>query len=82
MQPIRTRISEKGRIVIPAPFREALGLKIGDEVQLRMEDNELRISTLRSRIREAQGYIRRSIKPGTSLSDELLAERHEAAKRE
>ena len=82
MQPIRTRISEKGRIVIPASFREALGLKTGDEVQLRIEDNELRISTLKARICEAQRYIRRFVKPGASLADELLAERREAAKRE
>ena len=82
MQPIRTRISEKGRVVIPVSFREALGLKIGDEVQLRIEGDELRISTLRSRIREAQHYVRRFVKPGSMLSDELLAERRKAAKHE
>jgi len=35
-----------------------------------------------SRIREAQETIRRYIKPGVSLVDELIAERREAAKHE
>ena len=42
----RTGINQNGRVVIPASFREALGINIGDEVVLRIEDNELRISTL------------------------------------
>lgn len=49
-QQTRTRISEKGRLVISASLRAALGIKIGDEVNLRIEDNELRISTLKNRI--------------------------------
>ena len=42
----RVRIEGKGRVVIPASFRSALGLKIGDEIDLRIEDDEIRISTL------------------------------------
>ncbi|HEY0758641.1 MAG TPA: AbrB/MazE/SpoVT family DNA-binding domain-containing protein [Acidisarcina sp.] len=82
MEQARTRLSAKGRIVIPAGFREALGLEIGDEVLLRMEGDELRISTLRGRIREAQTYVRQFVKPGRRLSDELIAERREAGKLE
>ncbi|HEY0796227.1 MAG TPA: AbrB/MazE/SpoVT family DNA-binding domain-containing protein [Acidisarcina sp.] len=82
MRQTRSRLSAKGRLVIPAPFREALGIKIGDEVLLRIEDNELRISTLRSRIEDAQNYIQQFVKPGRLLSDELIAERREAARRE
>ena len=50
----RVRIAAKGRVVIPASFRDALGWKEGDEVQLRIEENEIRISTLRNRIKDAQ----------------------------
>jgi len=42
----------------------------------------LRITTLKRRIERAQRRIRRYIKPGRSLSDELIAERREAAERE
>jgi AbrB family looped-hinge helix DNA binding protein len=78
----RVRIAAKGRVVIPASFREALGWKEGDEVQLRIEDNEIRISTLRNRIKDAQNFVRGFVKPGRMLSAELIAERKEAAKRE
>jgi AbrB family looped-hinge helix DNA binding protein len=76
------RVNENGRVVIPASYRKALGIKTGDEVILRMEDDELRITTMKRRIERAQRLVRKYVKPGTSLVDELIAERREAAKRE
>ena len=78
----RLRVNENGRVVIPASFRKALGINAGDEVVLRIEDDELRITTLKRRLEQAQRRIRRYVKPGRSLADELIAERREAAKRE
>jgi AbrB family looped-hinge helix DNA binding protein len=78
----RTRLGQKGRVVIPAPMREALGMDAGGVLDLRVEDGELRISTMRSRIRRAQERARQIIPPGVSLSEELSAERREAAKHE
>jgi AbrB family looped-hinge helix DNA binding protein len=78
----RIRVNENGRVVIPAPYRKALGIKPGDEVILRMEDDELRITTMPRRIERAQRRVRQYVKPGVSLVDELIAERREAAKRE
>ena len=78
----RTRVNENGRLVIPASFRKALGINAGDEIVLRIEDDELRITTLKRRLERAQRRIRRYVKPGRSLVEELLAERREAAKRE
>jgi AbrB family looped-hinge helix DNA binding protein len=78
----RTRVSQNGRIVIPASFREALGIDDGDEVILRLQDDELRITTQQRRIQRARERARRYLKPGESLADELIAERREAAKRE
>ena len=75
----RTRIEGKGRVVIPAAFRAALGLKIGDEIDLRIEDHEIRISTLQSRLSKSRERIRKFVKPGTRLSEELIAERRRAA---
>ncbi len=76
------RVNENGRVVIPASYRKALGIKAGDQVILRMEDEELRITTMKRRIERAQRLVRKYVKPGTSLVDELIAERREAAKRE
>ena len=78
----RLRVNENGRVVIPAAFRKALGINAGDEVVLRMEDDELRITTLKCRIERAQRLVRKHVKPGTSLVDELIAERREEAKNE
>lgn len=78
----RMRVNENGRVVIPASYRKALGIKAGDQVILRMEDDELRITTMKRRIERAQRRIRQYVKPGVSLADELIAERREAAKHE
>jgi AbrB family looped-hinge helix DNA binding protein len=78
----RVRVNENGRVVIPASFRKTLGIRAGDEVVLEMKDDELRISTVKSRVERAQRRVRRYMKSGRSLADELIAERREAAKRE
>jgi len=82
MDETRVRVNENGRVVIPASFRQALGINPGDEVVLRVEDDELRITTMKHRIERAKRLVRRHIKPGTSLVDDLIAERRKAAKRE
>jgi antitoxin PrlF len=78
----RVQVGEKGRLVIPIEIREALGIDVGDSLILNIEDHELRISTMESRLHRAQERIRRLVPPGVSLADELSAERREAAKHE
>ena len=75
MTQVRTKIGEGGRIVIPAEYRQALGLQVGDEVILRLEGRELRIFTLNQAIKRAQELVSRSIPEERSLADELIAER-------
>jgi len=77
-----TRVNPNGRIVIPARFRKALGIDIGDEVLLRMENNELRITTLKRRLARAQQLVRKHMRRGRSLSEELIAERRDTARHE
>ncbi|MDQ6660692.1 MAG: AbrB/MazE/SpoVT family DNA-binding domain-containing protein [Chloroflexota bacterium] len=72
---MKAKISEGGRIVIPVEYRQALGLHVGDEVILRLDNGEVRITTPRQAIKHAQDLIRRYIPQGRSLSDELIAER-------
>jgi AbrB family looped-hinge helix DNA binding protein len=79
---IRLRLSENGRIVIPAEVRRTLGVEAGDELILEQEQNSFRLTTRRQRIQEAQRFLRRFVKPGVSVVDELIAERREAAKHE
>ena len=57
MAGISTRIAQGGRLVIPAEYRRALGLKEGDEVILRLVDSELRITGRSAAVRKAQEAI-------------------------
>jgi AbrB family looped-hinge helix DNA binding protein len=76
------RVNENGRVVIPASFRRSLGIRAGDEVVVRIEDDELRISTLKRNLERARRLVRKRVKPGKSLVDQLIAERRQAARHE
>ena len=78
---MKTIIREGGRLVIPAAYRKALGLKPGDEVLLTLEDGEIRVVGTRQAIARAQTLIRRYIPEGRSLSEELIEGRREEAVR-
>jgi AbrB family looped-hinge helix DNA binding protein len=78
----RARVNNNGRLVIPAQFREAFEIKGGDFVVVRLEDDELRVMTIKRRIERAQQIVRKYIKPGVSLVDELLAQRRAEARKE
>ena len=78
----RMRVNENGRVVIPASFRKRLGIRVGDEVVLQIQDDELRITTLKRNLERAQRLVRKHVKAGTSLVDELIAERGEAGRNE
>ena len=76
MLDVRTKLAEGGRIVIPSEYRQALGLHVGDEVILRLEDGEVRIFTPQQAIKRAQELVRQYVPEGRFLSDELVIERH------
>lgn len=78
----KVKMNENGRVVIPASFRKALGIEPGDEMILRLEEDELRITTMEQRIKAAQRTVRKYVKPGVSLVDELIADRRREAKNE
>lgn len=76
------KIAEGGRIVIPADYRKALGLRTGDQVMIRLEDGEIRIRSIDEGIRRARQLVRRVVPAERSLVDELIAERRAEAGRE
>lgn len=82
MNGVSAKIAEGGRLVIPAEYRRELGLQVGDEVIIRVEDGELRILTRAEAVRRAQALVRKHVQEGRSLVNELSAERHAETKRE
>ena len=76
------KINENGSIVIPAALRRQMGIKAGESVLMEVEDGVLRMESRRALIRRVQESLGRLIPPGRCLSDELIAERREEARRE
>jgi AbrB family looped-hinge helix DNA binding protein len=82
LENVTARINDNGRIVIPAEFRQRMGIKPGDTLFLTMEGDVLKVEPYLARIRRIQESMRQLISPGRLLSDELIADRREEARRE
>jgi AbrB family looped-hinge helix DNA binding protein len=76
-----TKITEGGRIVIPAEYRHTLKLNIGDDVILTIEEGEIRILPRQEALKRAQQIVTR-YSNSCSLADELIAQRREEASHE
>ena len=82
MASVKAKIAEGGRVVIPAEYRRALGLQVGDEIILSLDDDQLRLYTVDAAIRRAQDLVSQYVAPERSLVDEVIAERRAEAERE
>jgi AbrB family looped-hinge helix DNA binding protein len=75
-------VDQNGRVLIPAPVRRALGLRDGSELLVTLDDGgRVVLVTPHSawaRVQELAG----TAFTGTSVVDELLAERRADARRE
>jgi AbrB family looped-hinge helix DNA binding protein len=78
---LQMKMSDGGRVVIPAEIRQALGLKEGDAVLWELSNGQATITTRAQRIRQAQALVRQHVPAGTSLVDELIADRRQEAAR-
>jgi len=83
MSGVLARVSESGRLSIPAKFRKAVGLERGGEVVVELDGREIRIRTVDEVVGRAQALTRQLLgdKPDASL-DAFLAERRREAARE
>jgi AbrB family looped-hinge helix DNA binding protein len=79
---VTTTVGDGGRIVIPATYRRALGLRKGSKVILSLEDGEVRIRSREQALKRIQDFVCSLVPPGVSLVDELIKERREEARRE
>ena len=70
----------QGRVVVPAPIRNALGFQPGETLVARVEDDHLVIEKPESVERRIRARFRQARE--RSLAEELIAERREEARRE
>ncbi|MGA3066013.1 MAG: AbrB/MazE/SpoVT family DNA-binding domain-containing protein [Tepidisphaeraceae bacterium] len=76
------RVTEGGRIVIPADVRARLGMEVGADLVLTVEDDHAKLMNAKSARRKARERVRRYIPAKAKLSKELMAERKAEAGRE
>jgi AbrB family looped-hinge helix DNA binding protein len=81
-QEITTTLSAGGRVVIPAKYRKALGVRTGDKVVLRLEDGQLRLYTRAQARKLAQDHVCRVVPSDVSLAEELIRDRRREASHE
>ena len=78
----RVKIIEGGKLIIPASMRRELGIGSGDTMLVEVADGELRVRSIPKALERARAILRRHIPEGTSLSDELIADRRREAEDE
>lgn len=80
---VDVKVSDGGRVVIPAEYRARLGIGVGDVLFWREEGEQLVLSSRAAGIRRAQALVKQFIKPGSpSVVDELIRERRDEAARD
>lgn len=82
MPPVRAKLVEGGRLLVPAAIRRAMKLQKGDTVVMELKGEELRIRTADAALRRLQARVKAAVGPNRSLVDELIAERRAEAARE
>ena len=80
-QAINVRIAPNGRMVLPKAVRDALGVEGAGVIALTVDGDEVKLSSMASRIRYAQALYREHVKSDFS-SDDFLEERRQEAERD
>ena len=75
-------MASNGRVVIPADIRAALGIRDGGKLIARIENGALVLETVHAALAKVQAMVREYVPEGTSLVDELIAERRAEVERE
>jgi AbrB family looped-hinge helix DNA binding protein len=80
MNATRVKVSETGRLSIPADMRKAIGLEHGGDVVVELNGKEIHIRTVAEALARAQELTRRALegKPGFTVDDFITWRRSEA----
>ncbi len=76
-----SRVSNEGRVAIPAVCRKQIGLQAGQEVIIKVTADGLLLTSYDQALDQFQDEVSKLVGPGVSLVDEVIADRRaEAAK--
>ena len=75
----KVKLSLGGRIVVPTDMRRALSMEVGDELFMKVENQELKIFNLRHAIKEAQTLMAKYNPKKIRLSDQIIEDRRNEA---
>lgn len=75
MREFRTKINENGRIVIPALCRRQLHLKPGENLIIRIDNDEMRIYSAKHSLEKAQKLIQKHAKDKNLVKELKLMRR-------
>ena len=79
---IKTKVTQGGRIVIPAEMRKQLGIEIGEDVNLSLEEGSMRISTSKLALKRIRQTVQNIANTESSVVDELIADRRKESENE
>lgn len=82
MTPMRVKVSETGRLSLPVEVRRALGIERGGTLLLETVEGEIRLTTLKERVRRVQALARELLQGQDVSSEEIIEERRREAARE
>lgn len=82
MTPVNLTVAPTGRIIIPAAMRAKLGCPRGGKILARLVDNTIILEPINAAVQRAQDLVSQYIPQHAGLVEELIAERHLAAKSE
>lgn len=73
--PGKIPVNPDGSVVLPAMLTNALGIKGGDVLFVRLDDGEIHLLTKAAVAWRVQALVREFVPEGVSLVDELIADR-------
>ncbi len=75
------KVSEGGRVVIPAPIRRSLDLSEGDTVVWDIQNGEVHLSTRKKQLEKARALFQKTTPPGAQpkLVQDFLDQRRREA---
>ena len=80
--PRRIKVDPGGRVVVPAGFRKALGIRAGQEVLMTLDDGFVRLQTINAALERVRAIARSKRRGRSGVVDEFIAERRAEADRE